>query len=201
MGQAAKLTALILDPDPGHRDELARILAGRQVETIAVTEPDAIPELLRAGQFQFLLCDLDPDSDTGLLLLRSVRSIDDDMFVICFSQRPTIHGAVAAMRWGAFEYLRKPVEPEELGSALDRAIRAHGLLADKLDQLPLLVGRHLRARRQELGLTLKQVAKRSGVSLSLISDVERGEGAATIRTLYKLSSALRTPLASLFDDI
>lgn len=201
MGRVYRFSALVLDADPKHRQELSRILASRDIETLEVGAPEAISDLLRSGRCQFVLCDIDTDSETGLLLLRTVRSIDDDVCVICFSEKPTIHGAVAVMRWGAFDYLKKPVDREELDSAIERAIRAHGLLGEKIDELPMLVGRHLRARRLELGLTLKQVSTRSGVSLSLISDVERGEGAATIRTLYKLSSALQTPLGSLFDDI
>lgn len=53
--------------------------------------------------------------------------------------------------------------------------------------------------RAERGLTLETLAKKSGVSRSMISLVERGETSPTAVTLAKLSGALGVPLSSLFD--
>jgi transcriptional regulator with XRE-family HTH domain len=57
----------------------------------------------------------------------------------------------------------------------------------------------LRAARQTQGLTLDAVAKLSGVSRSMVSQIERGESSPTIATLWNLTQALRIDFAGLLD--
>ena len=52
---------------------------------------------------------------------------------------------------------------------------------------PVQLGKRMRARRAELGLTLAQVADRSGISLPYISNLERGRGNPTLEALTKLA--------------
>ena len=61
------------------------------------------------------------------------------------------------------------------------------------------VGRAVKARREELKLTLRALASRSGISSSMISDIERGEKSPTISTLSTLATALGTPISVLLD--
>lgn len=57
----------------------------------------------------------------------------------------------------------------------------------------------MKARREELKLTLRALASRSGISSSMISDIERGEKSPTISTLSTLATALGTPISVLLD--
>ena len=59
------------------------------------------------------------------------------------------------------------------------------------------VGRALKARRESLGFTLRALATKSGVSSSMISDIERGAKSPTISTLSLLATALRVPVSGL----
>lgn len=61
------------------------------------------------------------------------------------------------------------------------------------------VGRAVKARREKLELTLRALSSRSGISPSMISDVERGKKSPTISTLSALAAALGTPMSSLMD--
>src|SRR5690348_2099640 len=63
----------------------------------------------------------------------------------------------------------------------------------------LQVGQAVKARREELRLTLRALAALSGVSASMISDIERGAKSPTIATLAVLAAALRIPLATLVE--
>ncbi|MEX0284995.1 MAG: helix-turn-helix domain-containing protein [Paracoccaceae bacterium] len=64
-----------------------------------------------------------------------------------------------------------------------------------LNKLP---GR-LKAARREQGLSLDAVAKLSGVSRSMVSQIERGESSPTIATLWNLTRALQVDFAGLLD--
>lgn len=57
----------------------------------------------------------------------------------------------------------------------------------------------LRAKRQQRGLSLRALAESSGVSASMISDVERGAKSPTVATLAALAGALAVPLSALVD--
>jgi transcriptional regulator with XRE-family HTH domain len=57
----------------------------------------------------------------------------------------------------------------------------------------------IRKRREEMGLTVRALASRSGVSSSMISDVERASKSPTISTLAALSEALEMPLSVLVE--
>jgi transcriptional regulator with XRE-family HTH domain len=60
------------------------------------------------------------------------------------------------------------------------------------DDPALVLGPRIRARRQELGLTLKQVAAMSGLSHPFLSQVERGLARPSVITLQQLANALGT---------
>ena len=61
-------------------------------------------------------------------------------------------------------------------------------------------GTRLRELRQKQDLTLKDLAERSDVSLSMISQIERGKADPTLTTLYKICKGLEIPLSMLVVD-
>ena len=69
-----------------------------------------------------------------------------------------------------------------------------------VEQVPAAVGRRVRASRSGLGLTLDQLAERSGVSRRMIVNVEAGTSNASIATLLRLATALHVSLADLVVD-
>ena len=64
---------------------------------------------------------------------------------------------------------------------------------------PPQVGPHLRARREELRLSVREVARRVGVSASLVSQIERGNINPSVSTLYALVSELGLSMQDVFD--
>lgn len=61
-------------------------------------------------------------------------------------------------------------------------------------------GRKVRTRRQELGLTLAEVAEKSGLGRSFVSEIERDQVSPSIASLLKLCRALGLGLRDLFDE-
>lgn len=60
------------------------------------------------------------------------------------------------------------------------------------------IGRAVRTRREERGLTRARLAQLSGISLRFLNDVEAGEANPSVLKLQALAQALETPLAGLF---
>jgi transcriptional regulator with XRE-family HTH domain len=67
------------------------------------------------------------------------------------------------------------------------------------DTVATRVAQAIRNRREQLGLTLRALATRSGVSPSMISDIERASKSPTISTLSAIAEALEVPIAALVD--
>jgi len=72
------------------------------------------------------------------------------------------------------------------------------VVATAHDQEGRVDGRLLRALRDRQGLSMREAAERSGLSLSFISALERGASGASVATLQRLTAAYGTTLADLF---
>ena len=105
------------------------------------------------------------------------------------------------MKHQAFHYLQKPLDEDELRMVLKEAIREKGLLVDLETRLNLEVGQRIREQRHSQPLTLKQLANRTGLSVSLISQIELGKSAASMSTLHKLATALQVKMTYFFETI
>lgn len=66
------------------------------------------------------------------------------------------------------------------------------------DQINAAIATRLREERRRLGLTLQEVASRSGLSLGMISKVENSQTSPSLNTLARLSQALEIPVTTFF---
>ncbi|MFD8565590.1 helix-turn-helix domain-containing protein [Streptomyces sp. NPDC059639] len=62
------------------------------------------------------------------------------------------------------------------------------------------VGRRLKELRQDAGLSLSELARRSGVGKGTLSELESGRRNPTLETLYALTTVLGRPLSAVLDD-
>jgi transcriptional regulator with XRE-family HTH domain len=65
---------------------------------------------------------------------------------------------------------------------------------------PAEIGANVRRRRQHLGLTLEELAEASGVSPTMLSEVERSLKNPTVKLAYQIARALGCSLTDLFED-
>lgn len=73
------------------------------------------------------------------------------------------------------------------------------MLSTLEDEISLRTGRAVKRHRQAAGLSLRMLAARSGISSSMISDIERGAKSPTVVTVVRLAEALGVTAASLID--
>src|SRR5437667_9788052 len=73
-------------------------------------------------------------------------------------------------------------------------------MSTKADDISARVARAINQRREQLRLSLRDLATRSGVSASTISDIERGAKSPTISTLDALIQALGLPISAFTDS-
>ena len=66
-----------------------------------------------------------------------------------------------------------------------------------LDTMNLIVTKNMKRLRKENKLSMDELAKLSGVSKSMLAQIERGEGNPTLSTLWKLSNGMKVPFDAL----
>lgn len=196
-----KLRVLVIDDDPEMLAYLNEFLTREGYQVTTVRDPrQALPEV-KDGRHQIALLDVRMPELDGVTLLRQIRALDSDLCVIVMTGYPSVETAVETMKAQAFDYLAKPFEADQLREVLSRAIREKGLVVDPDERVNRLLGTKVRNLRKERDLTLRQLANKTGLSVSLISQIELGKSAASISTLWKLASALGVPASALLEGI
>lgn len=201
MAGKQRLNVLVVDHDEATNLELKDFLSEEGYQAFALSDPDQVVEEIKKGRFQLVLLDVSPPEDAGIELLQRIRRADSDICVVAMTAMATVAAAVRTLKIQAFDYLEKPLEMEELRAVIGAAIRDKGLLVDLESRINQVVGRRLRERRSAGELTLKQLANRTGLSVSLISQIELGKSAASMSTVHKLATALQVKMTYFFETI
>jgi len=200
MSSPQRLNILVVDRDEDTTLQLKEVLSSEGYLVTALSEPVRAAEEVRNNRFQIVVLDVSPGAG-GVEALQQIRHLDKDLCVIATTGLASVEAAVQTMKCQAFHYLQKPLDEEELRLVMKEAIKEKGLLVDLETRLNTEVGKRIRAKRHEAPLTLKQLANRTGLSVSLISQIELGKSAASMSTLHKLAAALGVKMTYFFETV
>jgi DNA-binding NtrC family response regulator len=112
---------LIVDDEPGARESLGVILED-DYQVLSVGNGQEALETLQKKPIDLILLDVNmPDMD-GLAVLRKIKEQDEEIDVIMVSALNQARKAVDAIKLGAYDYITKPYEPEDILSTVNRVI-------------------------------------------------------------------------------
>jgi len=117
-----KARLAVLDDERRMVDILAMVLRREGYAVDVFTHPDAALDALRAEPFDLLLTDLKMPGTDGLSVLQRVKAMNPELPVILLTAHATVATAIAAMREGAFDYVEKPFDNDELKALVRRAL-------------------------------------------------------------------------------
>ena len=201
MASKQQLNVLVVDHDEGSNVQIKDVLTTEGYQAEVLNDPEQVVEAIKQGRYQMVILDVSPPEGRGIELLERIRATDSDVCVIAMTGLPSVDAAVRTLKNQAFDYLQKPLDVEELRVVVQSAIREKGLLVDLETRLNQVVGTRLREKRSAAQLTLKQLANRTGLSVSLISQIELGKSAASMSTLHKLATALQVRMTYFFETV
>jgi two-component system OmpR family response regulator len=191
---------LIVDDDKTICEFMQTLLEKKGFQVKALSDPLLVEDEVRGGGYHIIILDLMMPKMDGIEALRRIRKIDTDIAVVMFTGFPNLESAVASMKLDAVDYIKKPFNPDEFDEVLNRVMLKKGLAREPEEQLHRVIGDTIRNLRKEKDLTLKQMARRTGLSVSLLSQIERAESSASISSLYKIALALESRIQDLFGD-
>lgn len=123
-------TILIVDDEASQREILAGYLKKKQHRIIQACSAAEALSLLTKNSIDILLTDLKMPDKTGLDLLKEVKVRTPEVVVVLMTAFGTIEGAVDAMREGAYDYLNKPIDLDELDLLIQRIQERTQLLSE-----------------------------------------------------------------------
>jgi response regulator of citrate/malate metabolism len=192
---------LVIDDDPAIGRLIQTVLVNPQITIDTVAESDKVRGSLEAHQYHVILMDyVIPDLE-ATTILGWIKELQSDASVIVVTAFPSMDSALTCLRSHTFDYVPKPFRLDDMKKTLMRCLESRGLLRLSEEALREQIGSSIRERRKALGLTLSDLAKRTGVSLGYLSQIELGKNSASIETLYRIALGLRVRVADLFQAV
>jgi len=115
-------TILVVDDDTAHRTMLKVHLNTEGYEVVESDDGDVAVYLVKEREVDLVLLDLKMQRVGGLEALQAIQEINSALPVIILTAFSSVESAVEAMKKGAFDYLTKPVDVEELVFTVTRAL-------------------------------------------------------------------------------
>lgn len=141
---------LVCDDQEMMRDSLAGNLAREGHEVIAAGDgAAAVQRLSGPVKFDLLITDLKMPRMTGIELLAEAKRLRPDMPVVLMTAFATVANAVEAMKLGAYDYIQKPFDGDEIKLLVDRTLEHTRLLTE--NQALRLVAEQQNAPRPLIG--------------------------------------------------
>jgi DNA-binding NtrC family response regulator len=118
---------LIVDDEAAQRNIMASILSGEKYEVNEVPDVDSALSMVEPFSPAVILTDLKMPGRTGMDLVEAISHVNNQPEVIVLTAYGSVETAVQAMKLGAYDYLTKPLEREELVLVVKRAIEKYSL--------------------------------------------------------------------------
>jgi two-component system NtrC family response regulator len=112
-----------VDDEKVQREILEGFLVKQGYEAMAAEDGQKALEKFKSGAFELILTDYRMPEMDGIQLLREVRRLQPEAIVVIMTAYGTVGTAVAAMKEGAYDYLTKPIDLDELLLLIQRVER------------------------------------------------------------------------------
>ena len=188
-------TVLVVDDEDGIRQALTRFLTRLGYRVQAAANATEALQQLAAHHPHAMLCDIRMPHMTGVELVPKALAAEADLAIIMLTAVDDPKTAIECLRLGAYDYLIKPLDLEELEVSLRSALRRRQLEIDRRE-LEGWLAREVAERTQALEERTNAIAE---IALQALAAAPNWPGAAS--ATERLARELGTPLEELAKDI
>ena len=199
--ERAHMRVLVVDDDAAMRDLLTEHLGEEGYQVEAAPGGRSAVERVRDGGVDLVITDVRMPDLEGLDLMREIQSVDPAPTVITITGFGSIENAIRAMKLGAYDYLCKPFDIEELSMVVDRAMRERTLRREVATlrrevQRPYRLG-NLVGVSDPMRDVLEMVRRLSQSTAGVLITGESGTGKELVaRALHYNSARARRPFVA-----
>jgi DNA-binding NtrC family response regulator len=154
---------VIADDDKNLRKVLVNELSDEGFEVVETDQGAKAVELLERNECDVLLLDMNMPGLSGLDVLKKLKELENPTEVIILTAYATVSTAVEAMKMGAYDYLTKPFQIEELKTIIEKAYEKKQILRENL-----LLKSQIKRQRDT-----KNIITAHPVMLGILEDVKK----------------------------
>ncbi|MBI3541983.1 MAG: sigma-54-dependent Fis family transcriptional regulator [Deltaproteobacteria bacterium] len=118
---------LLVDDEENIRITMSRYLTSRNYEVKSVSSGPEAVAVLNTWTPELMITDLRMEGMSGLELIERVRKSHPDTTIVIMTAYASVETAVAAMKYGAYDYVTKPFMPDQIAHLLSRVEQVRGL--------------------------------------------------------------------------
>src|ERR1051325_3086432 len=119
---AAPKTILVVDDEDGVRESVREVLSDEGYRVVDTADGTRVLDIIRSERPELVLLDIWMPQMDGIGLLKEIKSKEPDINVVMVSGHGNIHTAVTATKFGAFDFIEKPVSLDGLLLTVQRAL-------------------------------------------------------------------------------
>ncbi len=189
----------VIDDQAMMRDSLEATLATHDHKVCVYENAQEALTMIKQQPFDVILTDLRMPGLDGVGLLRELRRLGIDVPVILMTAHASVATAVEAMKLGAFDYIQKPFNAEEIEIVIERALRDRALVRDneimRREIEDLHRNRELIGQSGAMQPVLEKVQRVAQSSATVLITGESGTGKELIaRAIHAASPRADQPL-------
>lgn len=123
---------LVVDDEQIVRDSLTHWFEEDGYQVSSASDAFDVLKDFEPGKYDIMLVDIKMPKMNGLELLERIKEIDPDCIVIIITAYASVPSAVQALKNGAFDYVTKPIDPDELSHLIKNAIKQKSLKKENI---------------------------------------------------------------------
>lgn len=197
-----KLELLVVEDERAQREMLAGFLRKEGHQVAEAQDGTTALELIRSCSFDAVILDQKMPGLSGIQVLEEAKKIQPELDVLMVTAYGTIDSAVDAMKKGAFDYITKPIDLDELLMALERIserqilIRENQILRERLGERGVDPGR-LIYKSPKMAEVVNLAGRVAGSKAAVLLLGESGTGKELLaRLIHSLSPRAHRPLVT-----
>jgi two-component system response regulator HydG len=188
-------TVLVVDDDAGIRESAAMALEKVGLKTFQAGDTVAALQMLRAHRIDLVLSDIYMPGETGITLLQAISERRDPPRVILMTARGSIETTALAQRFGAFDYLAKPFDLNELIARVRAALNVSTAEGVEVEPGPpsRMVGSH-----PSMIAMYKAIARVAPLNVPVLILGESGSGKELVaQSIHDLGARVAGPFVAI----
>jgi two-component system response regulator HydG len=192
MVTSRKKYLLVVDDDVGHRTMLKALLSGWGYDVSEADDGSKAIDLSQERPFDLILMDIRMLKVSGLKALEAIKEINPAIPVIIMTAYSSIETAIEAIKKGAYEYLTKPLDFDELRLKIGQAME-HSMLKEENRFLRELIGeqfdtRNIIGRSSAMARLIETTARAASSDATVLITGESGTGKEMIAGVIHFNS-------------
>ncbi|HOY60320.1 MAG TPA: sigma 54-interacting transcriptional regulator, partial [Verrucomicrobiota bacterium] len=190
---------LLIEDDRAITTGMAKVMEAEGYKVTVVARGDEGLGRALGEPYDLVISDLKLPGTDGLTLVREVHQAKPKLPIILMTAHGTTDTAIEATRWGAFDYVPKPFEMDEMLDITARAIECSRLMSEPVEMGPAESGRTaLVGRSRTMQALYKEIGRVAATMVPVLIRGETGTGKELVaRAIYQHSDRAHAPFLAL----